>query len=159
MLSTVTEPAQSLQTVSQDSAGGSVAGDGAGPRSNKWLPLVLAGLGLAALCYLVLKDDSKGSNLSDPGTPRVSNPGKRKSRYLTKAQRARLPLKEFVFPARRAWPLHDERHALIAIRYMTMGRGHEEDYPRIIAAIKKRYGKSTKVKAALKKVQHFADAG
>jgi hypothetical protein len=138
-----------------------VAGDGAGPRSNKWLPLAFVGLGLAALlcCVWVWRDTPAASFLSKATAPRLSNPGKKgkKSRYLTKAQRARLPLKEFVFPSRRAWPIHDVRHALIAIRYMNMGRGHEEDYPKIIAAIKKRYGKNAQVKAALKKVQHFAE--
>ena len=76
---------------------------------------------------------------------------RKKGRALTPAQRERMPLKHFVFPERRAWPIHDERHALIAIRYMQMGRGKEIDYPKIIREIKRRFAHSPKVTHALNK--------
>ena len=76
---------------------------------------------------------------------------RKKGRALTPAQRERMPLKHFVFPERRAWPIHDERHAIIAIRYMQMGRGKEIDYPKIIREIKRRYAQSPKVMHALDK--------
>lgn len=76
---------------------------------------------------------------------------RKKGRALTPEQRKRIPLKYFVFPERRAWPLHDERHALIAIRYMQMGRGKEIDYPKIIREIKRRFAHSPKVMHALNK--------
>ena len=76
---------------------------------------------------------------------------RKKGRALTPAQRERMPLKHFVFPERRAWPIHDERHAIIALRYMQMGRGKEIDYPKIIREIKRRYAQSPKVMHALSK--------
>jgi len=57
--------------------------------------------------------------------------------YLT---RDKLPASAFAIPERRAWPIHNERHARIALRYMLEGKGDRKDYPRIRRAIRARYG-------------------
>ena len=59
----------------------------------------------------------------------------------------------FGIPERLAWPIHDVRHALIAIAYMKAGRGKPEDYPRITKAIKRRWSGNEKVKSALSSVK------
>ena len=46
----------------------------------------------------------------------------------------------FVFPKRKAWPIGNKDHAIKALNYMKGGFGDEDDYPKIRAAIKKRYG-------------------
>lgn len=56
--------------------------------------------------------------------------------YLT---RDTLPRTAFAIPERRAWPIHNQRHALIALRYMREGKGDRKDYPRIRRAIAARY--------------------
>jgi len=57
----------------------------------------------------------------------------------------------FVFPDRKAWPIGDKKHALIAVTYMAAGRGDPEDYPAIIKAIQKKYKKDADVMAMLDK--------
>jgi hypothetical protein len=78
---------------------------------------------------------------------RASNP--EKSRGMTKAQRARIPLNDFVFPETRSWPIHDERHAILAIQYMERGFGRASDYPKIERAVASRYGHNPKVAKSL----------
>jgi hypothetical protein len=125
-----------------------------GPNTLVVLSLLLV---VGGLIYFAARDTKPDASeamrgMAAPGYVsfgRQSNPRGKKGRRLTDAQRKRLPLREFVFPERRAWPIHDERHALIAVRYMHMGRGRSEEYPKIIKAIKKRYGKSAEVKEAL----------
>jgi hypothetical protein len=46
----------------------------------------------------------------------------------------------FVFPKRKAWPIGNKEHAIKALNYMKGGFGDEEEYPKIRAAIKKKYG-------------------
>ena len=46
----------------------------------------------------------------------------------------------FVFPKRKAWPIGNKKHAKLAIDYMNRGWGDEAEYPKIRAAIKKKYG-------------------
>ena len=46
----------------------------------------------------------------------------------------------FVFPKRKAWPIGSKEHAIKALNYMKGGFGDEDDYPKIRAAIKERYG-------------------
>ena len=46
----------------------------------------------------------------------------------------------FVFPKRKAWPIGNKEHAIKALNYMKGGFGNEDDYPKIRAAIKERYG-------------------
>tara|TARA_Y100000992_G_scaffold217206_1_gene150040 strand:- start:101 stop:2281 length:2181 start_codon:yes stop_codon:yes gene_type:complete len=46
----------------------------------------------------------------------------------------------FVFPKRKAWPIGNKEHAIKALNYMKGGFGDEDDYPKIRAAIKERYG-------------------
>jgi len=58
---------------------------------------------------------------------------------LTYKERKKLPPKAFVFPERRAWPIHDKKHALIAINYMRRGRGYADDYDKVAKEIGKRY--------------------
>jgi hypothetical protein len=58
---------------------------------------------------------------------------------MTAAERDALPLAGFVFPDRRAWPIHDVNRAKSAIQYMNMGRGKKSEYPTIRAAIAKKY--------------------
>ena len=80
-------------------------------------------------------------------SPRSSNP--EKSRGMTKAQRARIPLNDFVFPETRSWPIHDEHHAILAIQYMERGFGRASDYPKIERAVASRYGHNPKVAKSL----------
>ena len=49
----------------------------------------------------------------------------------------------FVFPDRKAWPIGDREHAELAIDYMKEGKGNPADYPKIEAAIEKKYGAET----------------
>ena len=46
----------------------------------------------------------------------------------------------FVFPDRKAWPIGNKEHAIKALNYMKGGFGDKDDYPKIRAAIKERYG-------------------
>jgi hypothetical protein len=71
---------------------------------------------------------------------------------MSVAQRKAIPDEDFVFPDRRAWPIHDVKHALIAISFMQQGRGKKADYPTIKAAIKDKYGSNDEVMAALKEL-------
>ncbi len=50
-----------------------------------------------------------------------------------------LPRSAFAIPERRAWPIHNRRHALIALRYMREGKGNAADYPRVRRAIDTKY--------------------
>jgi len=58
---------------------------------------------------------------------------------MSQADRDKLPKSAFIFPDRRAWPIHDEAHAKTALAFMAQGKGDSADYPTIKAAIKKRY--------------------
>ena len=58
---------------------------------------------------------------------------------LSWAERKKIPRKKFVFPERLAWPIHDKKHALIAISYMQRGKGYADDYPMIAKLIAKLY--------------------
>lgn len=78
---------------------------------------------------------------------RSSNP--RKATGMAESERARIPLNDFVFPETRSWPIHDERHAILAIQYMERGFGRESDYPKIERAVASRYGHNPKVAKAL----------
>jgi hypothetical protein len=69
---------------------------------------------------------------------------------MTPKQREALPAKAFVFPEKEAWPIHDVKHALIALQYVKTGfRGKKSEYPAVIAAVKKKWGKNKEVAAAL----------
>lgn len=67
---------------------------------------------------------------------------------LSDPERAALPASAFVFPDRRAWPIHDLDHAKIALAYMAQGKGDPADYPKIRAAIRKRYPELQEPKAS-----------
>jgi hypothetical protein len=54
-------------------------------------------------------------------------------------QRDKLPSTAFAIPERRAWPIHNLRHAHIALRYMREGKGDRKDYPRIRRALAARW--------------------
>jgi hypothetical protein len=58
---------------------------------------------------------------------------------MTDKERADLPDSAFVFPDRRAWPIHDEEHAKIALAFIAQGKGDAADYPAIRKAIKAKY--------------------
>lgn len=72
----------------------------------------------------------------------ISHPDKypvRKNR-ITKAQRARMSKKSFVFPSRRAWPINNARRAYAAIQFLRMGRvGSASDFNEIRNAVRTRY--------------------
>ena len=55
---------------------------------------------------------------------------------LSKAQRAALPSSAFVFPGKRAYPIHDRSHAAFAL---AVSKGRKEG-PAVRAAVKRRYG-------------------
>lgn len=63
--------------------------------------------------------------------------------------RDRLPASAFAIPERRAWPIHNLRHARIALRYMREGKGDRREYPRIRRAIAKRWPGVTEASAAV----------
>ena len=65
-----------------------------------------------------------------------SNPGRRGG--LLPAERAVLGSEAFALPGRR-WPINDKRHAIIAMQYILRGFGNAEDYPKVLAAIARRY--------------------
>jgi len=46
----------------------------------------------------------------------------------------------FVFPKRKSWPIGNKEHAIKALNYMKGGFGNKKEYPKIRAAIKKKYG-------------------
>jgi len=60
--------------------------------------------------------------------------------YLSEAERKRIPLKAFVFPDRRAWPLDNPRRAYAAIQMLRIGRiGSAADFNKVRNAIRSRY--------------------
>ena len=60
--------------------------------------------------------------------------------YLSEAERKRIPLKAFVFPDRRAWPLDNPRRAYAAIQMLRIGRiGSAADFNKVRNAIRERY--------------------
>ena len=58
----------------------------------------------------------------------------------------------YVFPERKAWGIGDLKHAWIAISYMNRCFGNPNDYPRVIAAIRSRYGDNPKIQRALRRI-------
>lgn len=58
---------------------------------------------------------------------------------MSQKTRDALPSSAFVFPDRKAWPIHDKEHAEIALRYIQMGRAKKSEIPTIKRAIVKRY--------------------
>lgn len=64
----------------------------------------------------------------------------RRNRLSAKA-RKQIPLDDFVFPERRAWPLDTKKRAKAAIAYLHMGRvKSKSEYLAIRNAIIRRYG-------------------
>ena len=55
----------------------------------------------------------------------------------TAAERGALAKKWFLKPKSRTWPVADPRHAVIAIQYMTAGRGKPSEYPTLIRRLAK----------------------
>jgi len=55
----------------------------------------------------------------------------------TAAERGALAKKWFLKPKSRTWPVADPRHAVIAIQYMTAGRGKRSEYPTLIRRLAK----------------------
>ena len=80
-------------------------------------------------------------------TGRMDNPGKLGG--LTESERARLRPSSFALPERKSWPIHDQRHAILAITYMERGFGSSEDYPTVEREISKKYADDPKVMKAL----------
>lgn len=75
-----------------------------------------------------------------PGFPAAArDPDCKLPRRFSKRVRQKLPLSGFAIPERKAWPIHDVRHALLALRYMRDGKGNRADYPRVRKAIRRRY--------------------
>jgi len=64
--------------------------------------------------------------------------------------RANLSDKAFAIPERRAWPIHDEKHAKISIVFMYRGFGDKKEYPRIVKAIAARYKDNKEIMDKLK---------
>lgn len=56
---------------------------------------------------------------------------------LTKAERDALPASAFVFPGKRAYPIHDKNHAKAAV----MDSRGKPEHAAVLAAVKARYGK------------------
>lgn len=57
---------------------------------------------------------------------------------LAPNERAALDETAFARPGRR-WPIHDRKHAQIALQYMTRGFGNATEYPAIVDAIRARF--------------------
>jgi len=57
---------------------------------------------------------------------------------LTTAARNALPSSAFVFPAQRAYPIHDENHARDALARVAQN-GSPSEKAKVRAAVKKRY--------------------
>lgn len=57
---------------------------------------------------------------------------------LTTAERKALPLSEFVFPQRRAYPIHDKAHARAALLFVTI-HGTPTEQATVRAAVAARY--------------------
>jgi hypothetical protein len=78
---------------------------------------------------------------------RAKGPSKKSGRFLemnrlTARQRARIPLKAFVFPERRAWPINSSRRAYAATQMMRLGRVRSaSDFNAIRNTIRTRYPK------------------
>lgn len=53
--------------------------------------------------------------------------------------RKNIPLKDFVFPDRRAWPIHNVSHGKTAIDFIVKKRGNPEDWPKVKQAVLSRY--------------------
>jgi hypothetical protein len=62
---------------------------------------------------------------------------------LTAAERRSLPLSDFVFPERRAYPIHDQAHANAALSQVSRW-GTPEEKAKVFAAVAKRYPKKNK---------------
>ena len=61
--------------------------------------------------------------------------------YEASQENPKMRAPGYVFPRRKAWPIGDKRHALLAIDYMRAGRGKRADYPKVKAAILRRWQK------------------
>ena len=78
---------------------------------------------------------------------RAKGPSRKSGRFLemnrlTAAQRKRIPLKAFVFPERRAWPIDNARRAYAATQMMRLGRVRSaSDFNDIRNTIRRRYPK------------------
>lgn len=60
--------------------------------------------------------------------------------YLSEAERKRIPLKHFVFPERRAWPLDNPRRAYAALQMLRIGRiGSAADFNKVRNAVRTRF--------------------
>jgi len=58
---------------------------------------------------------------------------------MAASERDALPASAFVFPDRRAWPIHDRKHGQIALAFIAQGKGDAADYPAVRAAVAKKY--------------------
>lgn len=74
---------------------------------------------------------------------------------LTVAQREKISPEKYIFPERAprgGWPIHDKKHAMIALRYIETGfrvPKSKADRKFIIDAIDKAWGKDPEVKAKI----------
>jgi hypothetical protein len=57
---------------------------------------------------------------------------------LSKGQRANLKDSDFIFPDKRAWPIHDEEHGKIALVWATWPQ-HKSVRAKVVKAVLERY--------------------
>ncbi len=72
---------------------------------------------------------------------------------LSAGERRRLPSSDFALPKARKFPIEDQDHALRALSYVRAGRGKAADFPKVVAAISKRYASDPVVMDAVKRTK------
>lgn len=58
---------------------------------------------------------------------------------LTTDRRGEIQKSDFAIPERRAWPIQSRDQARVALRFVRQKRGDPRDFPRVIAAIRRKY--------------------
>ena len=62
-----------------------------------------------------------------------------KSTKISAKQRLKLPLRDFVFPGDRRYPIQDKEHGRLALTYATWSATSRKDLPKVKAAVFARY--------------------
>ncbi len=58
---------------------------------------------------------------------------------LTSERRGDIPTEQFAIPERRVFPIQSRDQAKVALRFVRQRRGNPADFPRVIAAIRRKY--------------------
>ncbi len=112
--------------------------------------MVAAGAAAALIVGLLIGYAASGKKTYSANKTRKRNKSRvwtknGKVRKLATARRERLPASAFVFPGRRAWPIHDRAHAIKALQYAKWPQ-HKARRSEVLSAVAAEWGGDPQVR-------------